>query len=83
MFGELVCRQRPRNYWINLAPGSFDTRRELAIEVLDDIIDRLHSIVHNGWETSRTLDLTDEGLHSELEGLDENVEEDLDHKKAS
>ena len=28
---------------INLAPGSFDDRRELAIEVNDeDIIDRLH-----------------------------------------
>lgn len=63
---------------INLAPGSFDSRRELAIEVRDgDVIDRLHSVVHADWENSRPLDLTDEGLLSELEDLDENVAEDL------
>src|SRR6516162_6518005 len=63
---------------INLAPGSFDSRRELAVEVLDDdIVDRLHSVVHNDWENSRPLDLTDEGLLSELEDIDNNVEEDL------
>lgn len=73
---------------INLAPGSFDNRRELAIEVRDaDIIDRLHSVVHADWENSRPLDLSDEGLLSELEDLDEDVAEDLalksDHRKAS
>ena len=31
---------------INLAPGSFDSRRELAIEVPEDeVVDRLHHIV--------------------------------------
>ncbi len=33
---------------INLAPGSFDSRRELAIEVDDEhIVDRLHEILHH------------------------------------
>ena len=31
---------------INLAPGSFDSRRELAIEVHEkDVVDRLHTVV--------------------------------------
>ena len=63
---------------INLAPGSFDSRRELAIEVHDgDIVDRLHTIVRQDWENSRPLDLTDEGLLAELEDKDEHVAEDL------
>jgi cardiolipin synthase A/B len=63
---------------INLSPGSFDSRRELAIEVHDaEIMDRLHSIVHQDWENSRPLDLTDEGLLAELEDKDEHVAEDL------
>jgi cardiolipin synthase A/B len=63
---------------INLAPGSFDSRRELAIEVHDEgIVDRLHTIVHQDWENSRPLDLTDEGLLAELEDKDEHVAEDL------
>ena len=38
---------------INLAPGSFDSRRELAIEVRDeDVIGRLHRVVHHDWENS-------------------------------
>jgi cardiolipin synthase A/B len=53
---------------INLAPGSFDSRRELAIEVRDDdIIDRLEHVVHHDWENSHPLDLTDEGLLADLE----------------
>ena len=37
---------------INIAPGSFDSRRELAIEVRDeDIVERLHDVVHHDWET--------------------------------
>jgi cardiolipin synthase len=53
---------------INLTPGSFDSRRELAIEVHDDdIVDRLHDIVRQDWENSHPLDLTDEGLLSDLE----------------
>jgi cardiolipin synthase A/B len=53
---------------INLAPGSFDSRRELAIQVEDKhIVDRLHTIVHHDWKNSRPLDLTDEGLLADLE----------------
>jgi phosphatidylserine/phosphatidylglycerophosphate/cardiolipin synthase-like enzyme len=63
---------------INIAPGSFDSRRELAIEVPDsDIIDRLHTVLHYDWENSRPMDLTDDGLLAELEEYDENVSEDL------
>ena len=43
---------------INIAPGSFDSRRELAIEVRDeDIVERLHDVVHHDWENSHPLDL--------------------------
>jgi len=53
---------------INLAPGSFDSRRELAIEVRNpDVIKRLRKIVHHDWRHSHPLDLTDEGLLQELE----------------
>ena len=53
---------------INLAPGSFDHRRELAIEVHDDeVIERLKKIAHHDWENSHTLDLSDEGLFEDLE----------------
>jgi cardiolipin synthase len=52
---------------INLAPGSFDTRRELAIEVDDaHVINRLSKIAHHDWEHSHPLDLTDEGLLEEF-----------------
>ena len=70
---------------INLAPGSFDSRRELAIEVRDDgITTRIHEVVHQDWENSKPIDLTDEGLLADLEDIDENVAEDLalgNHKK--
>ena len=63
---------------INLAPGSFDSRRELAIEVRDqEVMERLHTVVHRDWENSHPLDLTDEGLMAELEESDSNVAEDL------
>ncbi len=63
---------------INIAPGSFDSRRELAIEVRDeDIVGRIHEVVHHDWENSHPLDLTDEGLMAELEKGDDNVVEDL------
>jgi len=53
---------------INLTPGSFDSRRELAIEVHDDaIVKRLGEIVHHDWKHSHPLDLTDEGLLADLE----------------
>src|ERR1700677_814157 len=69
---------------INLAPGSFDSRRELAIEVNDDdVVERLHKIVHHDWKNSHPLDLTDEGLLADLE--DRLGAQDLalhsDHKK--
>lgn len=53
---------------INLAPGSFDSRRELAVEVRDDhIVKRLHKVAHHDWENSHPLDLSDEGLLADLE----------------
>jgi cardiolipin synthase A/B len=63
---------------INLAPGSFDDRRELAIEVHDeDIVARLHEIAKSDWENSHPLDLTDEGLLADLEEKGEGGEEAL------
>lgn len=63
---------------INLAPGSFDSRRELAIEVRDKhVVDRIHEVLKHDWENSHPLDLSDEGLLAELEDYDENVVEDL------
>jgi len=71
---------------INLSPGSFDHRRELAIEVHDEeVIDRLKKIAHHDWDNSHTLDLSDEGLHHDLErrgaGGDEKLVLDLPEKK--
>jgi phosphatidylserine/phosphatidylglycerophosphate/cardiolipin synthase-like enzyme len=72
---------------INLAPGSFDSRRELAIEVDDPpVIERIRHTLHHDWEHSEPLDLSDEGLLAELEKHDPNVKEDLalsSHKKNS
>ena len=52
---------------INLAPGSFDSRRELAIEVRDPhIIERLSKVVYRDWKNSHALDLSDEGLMKDL-----------------
>ena len=63
---------------INLAPGSFDSRRECAIEVRDeDVVGRLHQVTHGDWKNSCPLDLTDEGLLAELEEYDEHAAEDL------
>jgi phosphatidylserine/phosphatidylglycerophosphate/cardiolipin synthase-like enzyme len=53
---------------INLAPGSFDDRRELAIELHDDdIVARPEKVARHEWEHSHPLDLTDEGLFEDLE----------------
>ena len=53
---------------INLSPGSFDSRRELAIEVDDKhIVRRLHHVARHDWKHSHPLDLTDEGLMADLE----------------
>jgi cardiolipin synthase A/B len=63
---------------INLAPGSFDSRRELAIEVHDEhIANRIHDVLRHDWENSHPLDLSDEGLLAELQQCDPNVREDL------
>jgi phosphatidylserine/phosphatidylglycerophosphate/cardiolipin synthase-like enzyme len=63
---------------INLAPGSFDSRRELAIEVSDEhITHRIHKTLQEDWANSHPLDLSDEGLMAELKKHDPNVREDL------
>jgi len=72
---------------INLAPGSFDDRRELAIELHDDeIIERLDKVARHDWEHSHPLDLTDEGLFTDLEEHGEGGAEKLvlrmDHEHA-
>ncbi|MFL5311595.1 MAG: phospholipase D-like domain-containing protein [Myxococcales bacterium] len=60
---------------INLAPGSLDGRRELAIEVRDDeVVERLQRIAHHDWKHSRPLDLSDEGLLTDLEDRAEDAE---------
>ena len=52
---------------INLAPGSFDSRRELAIEMRDDdVTTRLRKVAQHDWENSLPLDLSDEGLLADL-----------------
>jgi cardiolipin synthase A/B len=63
---------------INLAPGSFDSRRELAIQVDDKhIIHRIKKTLEEDWSNSHTLDLSDAALLAELEDYDPNVKEDL------
>jgi phosphatidylserine/phosphatidylglycerophosphate/cardiolipin synthase-like enzyme len=63
---------------INFAPGSFDSRRELAIQVDDEpILKRLHKTLHEDWDKAHPLDLSDEGLMEELKDSDPNVVEDL------
>ena len=53
---------------INLAPGSFDARRELAIETDDPVVvKRLRDVAHKDWKSSKKLDLTDAGLLADLE----------------
>jgi hypothetical protein len=63
---------------INLAPGSFDSRRELAIEVRDDdVVERLHEIAKVDWDNSHPLDLSDEGLLADLEDRQEGAADRL------
>jgi cardiolipin synthase len=53
---------------INLAPGSFDARRELALEVdSHHVVDRLSKVARHDWENSSPIDLSDEGLRADLE----------------
>jgi len=52
---------------INLAPGSFDERRELAIETdAPEVIERLRAITQQDWQNSQTLDLSDAGVLADL-----------------
>ena len=53
---------------INLTPGSFDSRREVALQVADeDILSPLVKTVHRDWKNARRLDLNDEAVLSDLE----------------
>jgi len=53
---------------VNLAPGSFDARRELAIEVDDShVVGPLEKVAKHDWDHSESLDLSDEGLMADLE----------------
>jgi phosphatidylserine/phosphatidylglycerophosphate/cardiolipin synthase-like enzyme len=60
---------------INIAPGSFDERRELGIEVCDPhIVKRLEHTFLKDWTNSERIDLSDEGIRKDLEehGLKDN-----------
>ena len=53
---------------INLAPGSFDARRELAIDTdVAHVVDRLRHMTRHDWEHSSEIDLSDEGLLADLD----------------
>jgi phosphatidylserine/phosphatidylglycerophosphate/cardiolipin synthase-like enzyme len=52
---------------INISVGSFDKRRELAIEITDAaIVDRLLTVYRRDWKRSAALDLSDKGLAVEV-----------------
>jgi phosphatidylserine/phosphatidylglycerophosphate/cardiolipin synthase-like enzyme len=52
---------------INLAPGSFDERRELAIETdAPEVIAGLKEVTRRDWDNSVALDLSDEGVLADL-----------------
>ena len=59
---------------INIAPGSFDSRRELAIETHDHkAVKRLEKVAQHDWDRSHKLDLSDAALLADLKkraGLD-------------
>jgi phosphatidylserine/phosphatidylglycerophosphate/cardiolipin synthase-like enzyme len=53
---------------INLAPGSFDARRELAIDLdARHVVERLAKVARRDWDHSTEIDLSDEGLRADLE----------------
>lgn len=70
---------------INLAPGSFDSRRELAIQTDDHhVLHHLDDIVNKDWANSKLLDLSDEALLADLKKRDLDphqlaLEEDIEH----
>lgn len=52
---------------INIAPGSFDSRRELAIETDDPVaVKRLEKTAAHDWKKSHPLDLSDAALLADL-----------------
>ncbi len=54
---------------INLSPGSFDDRRELAIETSSDhVVKRLVETAEHDWRHSRKLPLSDEAVLADLVG---------------
>jgi cardiolipin synthase len=54
---------------INLSPGSFDDRRELAIETSSDhVVKRLLRTIEHDWKRSRKLPLSDQAVQAGLEG---------------
>jgi cardiolipin synthase A/B len=54
---------------INLSPGSFDDRRELAIETSSEhVVSRLVETVRHDWKRSRKLHLSDEAVLTDLQG---------------
>src|SRR5208282_5198645 len=60
---------------INLSPGSFDGRRELAIETdAHHVVKRLAKAAENDWENSHKLDLSDEGLLKDLSKREETAD---------
>lgn len=53
---------------INISAGSFDKRRELAIEVAGvELLDRLSAVARKDWKNSNPLDVSDEGIAVDLE----------------
>jgi phosphatidylserine/phosphatidylglycerophosphate/cardiolipin synthase-like enzyme len=53
---------------INLTPGSFDSRRELAIETdASHVIERLVRVTDHDWEHSSKLDLSEAAILASLE----------------
>jgi phosphatidylserine/phosphatidylglycerophosphate/cardiolipin synthase-like enzyme len=54
---------------INLSPGSFDDRRELAIETSSNhVVKRLLRTAEHDWKRSRKLPLSDQAVQADLEG---------------
>jgi phosphatidylserine/phosphatidylglycerophosphate/cardiolipin synthase-like enzyme len=54
---------------INLSPGSFDDRRELAIETSSaHVVRRLIETVEHDWKHSCKLPLSDEAVLADLTG---------------
>jgi cardiolipin synthase A/B len=53
---------------INLTPGSFDARRELAVETDHHrVVKALVKTSHHDWKHSQPLDLSDEGVLEDME----------------